>query len=70
MTLLAAGWLVGCGPPAIPAIAGELTASGGVSRWACSSLSGGGACLGAGRCGRNSVRAVTKASSFEAMFSP
>jgi hypothetical protein len=47
----------------------RVQASGGLAGWACSLLSGWGACPGAGRWGRNRVRAVTKARIFDAMFS-
>ena len=49
--------------------AGESRGSGGLAGWACSLLSGWGACPGAGRWGRNRVRTVTKARIFDAMFS-
>jgi hypothetical protein len=58
-----------CGSSAISASAGESRASGELAGWACSLLSGWGACSGAGRWGRNRVRTVTKARSFDAMFS-
>ena len=68
-TMLPAGRPVSGGSSAISVSTGESMASGGLAGWACSLRSGWGACSGAGRWGRNRVRAVTKARIFDAIFS-